>query len=136
LSQKSKKSSKKEAIILKSSDTVKKKALKIAGFSAIKKAKDIVILDVGQISGLCDYFVICSGESGRQVKAIYEETARQCKKNKIKIHHYENDQEHSWIFVDFFDVILHIFSEDARKFYDLEHLWREAKKIKEKIPTP
>ena len=96
--------------------------------------KDIVILDVGKISGLCDYFVICSGESGRQVKAIYEEAARQCKNNKIKVHHHESDEDFSWIFVDFFDVILHVFSDEARKFYDLEHLWREAKKVKAKIP--
>lgn len=104
--------------------------MKIADIITAKKAKDIVILDVKKVSGICDYFVICSGDSATQVKAIYEEVRRVCKKNKIKIRSFEADQLSHWILVDFFDVILHIFLDETRKFYNLEYLWSAAKKIK------
>ena len=108
----------------------KEKALKIAEIITAKKARDIVILDMRKVSGICDYFVICSGDSTTQVKAIYEEARRMCKKNMIKIRSFEIDQSSHWILVDFFDVILHIFLDETRKFYNLEYLWSTAKKIK------
>ena len=108
----------------------KDKALKIAEFTLGKKAQDITILDIKNLSGICDYFIICSGDSGRQVRAIYEGVAKECKKNKIIIKSYESDEAESWILVDFFDIILHIFSQSTREFYDLEYLWSKAKKIK------
>jgi ribosome-associated protein len=104
--------------------------LQIVDFISAKKAKDIVVLDLGKISGLCDYFIICSAESDRQVKAIYEEVAKRCKKSGIRISHAENDESGKWVLVDFFDIILHIFVEEARKFYNLEYLWSESRKIK------
>ena len=113
----------------------KAKALKIVEFILARQAKDVVVLDVGKISGFCDYFIICSGESARQVRAIYEETVRECKKNKIKIRSYQDDESCRWILVDLFDVILHIFLEEAREFYNLEQLWETAKKVKIK-PQP
>ncbi len=105
------------------------KALKIVEFISERQAKDIAVLDVSKISGICDCFVICSGDSGRQVRAIYEETVKACKNNGIKIHHCEDDELSRWILIDFFDVILHVFLEEARSFYDLERLWSMAKKI-------
>jgi ribosome-associated protein len=114
----------------------KQKALKIAEFISAKKAKDITVLDVRKLSGLCDYFVICSGDSGRQVQAIYEDIRRSCKKSNIEIRHYEDDESSRWILVDFFDVILHIFLEEARGFYNLEHLWRLARKVRLKSISP
>ena len=110
----------------------KTKALKIVEFASAKKAKNIVVLDVQKISTLCDYFIICSGESTAQVKAIYEEVSKMCKRNKIKIRSSENDKLSHWILIDFFDIILHIFLEETRSFYNLEYLWSEAKKIKVK----
>ena len=107
----------------------KDKALKIAEFTLGKKAQDIKILDIKNLSGLCDYFIICSADSGRQVRAIYEGVAKECKKNKIIIKSYESDEAGSWILIDFFDIILHIFSQSAREFYDLEYLWSKAKKV-------
>jgi len=76
-----------------------------------------------------DYFIICSGEVALQVEAIYEEVVKKAKEEAIEIHHVEQDKEFKWVLVDFFDVALHIFSDDMRPFYDLEHLWKEAKKI-------
>lgn len=120
----------KEVKITRKLATGRKRALQIAGFVSTKKAKDIVILDIGKSSGVCDYFVICSADSKPQVKAIYDETLRMCKKNKIDIQHREHDESLRWILVDFFDVMLHIFLDEAREFYNLEYLWNTAKKIK------
>jgi len=89
-----------------------------------------LILDLRNLSGFCDYFIICSGESQRQVRAIYEEVLESCKKEKIEIHHKEEDNESQWLLIDFFEVVLHIFLEEKRKFYNIEHLWREAKKVR------
>lgn len=81
------------------------------------------------LTSLCDYFVICSGDSERQVAAIYDQVTRLVKKNKIKIQHYTNDKSSRWMLVDLFDVIVHVFIEEARTFYNLEYLWTAAKKI-------
>ncbi len=115
---------------------ISKKPLKIKGelmeiveIISSKKAQDIVVLDVSNSSGLCDYFVICSADSSRQVKAIAYEAIKACKKNKIKVKHFQDDPSLRWMLVDFFDIILHIFLEEARDFYNLENLWSNAKKI-------
>jgi ribosome-associated protein len=108
----------------------RKKALKLVEFVLEKKAIKPVILDVRKLTNICDYFVICSGETDKQTKAIYEEVLKKCEKNKIEIHHCENDNEAKWILIDFFDVILHIFNEEAREFYNLEYLWKEAKRVR------
>jgi len=104
--------------------------LKIAQFALDKKAKHTVILDVSSLSGLCDYFVICSAETGTQAVAILGWVASKAKENNFKMHHYEKDELSEWVLVDFSDVILHIFVSDARKFYNLEHLWADAKKVR------
>ena len=104
--------------------------MKIVEFISARKAKDIVILDLRGQSGLCDYFVICSGESSRQVDAIHQETVKLCRKNNIKVHSHQNDESLRWILIDLFDVILHIFFEEAREFYNLEYLWNTAKKVR------
>ncbi|MFH1504629.1 MAG: ribosome silencing factor [Candidatus Omnitrophota bacterium] len=107
----------------------KAKALKIAEFASGKKANNIVVLDVSEISGLCDYFVICSAESAQQVEAISRDAIRRCRKDKLKMRHFEKDKLMRWVLVDFFDVILHVFLEEARSFYNLEYLWSAAKKV-------
>lgn len=99
-------------------------------FILARKAKDIVVLDVGNRSGFCDYFVICSAESSRQVDAIHQETVKLCRKDKIEVRSHQDDESSRWILVDLFDVILHIFLEEAREFYNLEYLWNTAKKVR------
>lgn len=98
-------------------------------FALEKKANDPVILDVRDFSGICDYFVICSADTERQTKAIYETIAKKCSKEKISISHSELDQECKWILIDLFDVIVHIFVDEAREFYNLEYLWKSANKV-------
>src|SRR3989338_6957465 len=115
--------------VSKKSYRIREKLSKIAAIISEKKANDIVILDVRNLSGLCDYFIICSGSSTRHARAIYEETVRACKKNQIEIQHCEDDALGEWILVDFFDVVLHIFFSQTRPFYNLEYLWSRAKKV-------
>ncbi|MDD3296690.1 MAG: ribosome silencing factor [Candidatus Omnitrophica bacterium] len=119
----------------KKSSTSRARALKIARIVAAKQAEDVLILDVSKISSLCDYFVICSGTSARQVRAIYEEALRECKKDEVGVGHREADDDSHWALVDFFDVILHVFDSEARSFYNLEYLWKEAKKVPFKITS-
>lgn len=107
----------------------KQKAMRLVEFALEKKAKNPLILDVRHLSGICDYFVICSAETSKQTKAIYEEVLKKCERNKIDVNHSEADQLCEWILVDLFDVILHIFVDEARDFYDLEYLWKMAKKV-------
>ena len=99
-------------------------------FILARKAKDIVVLDVRGQSSLCDYFVICSASSSRQVDAIHQETVKLCRKERIGVRSHQDDESSRWILVDLFDVILHIFLEEAREFYNLECLWNTAKKVK------
>ena len=108
---------------------IKEKLAKIVEIISKKQAKDIAILDVRNLSGLCDYFIICSTDSARQVKATYQDVIKQCRENKMKAQHFEGDESLRWILVDFFDVILHIFSDEAREYYNLEQLWNKAKKV-------
>ncbi len=110
--------------------TSKAKALKIVEFILDKQAKDIVVLDVGDRSGFCDCFIICSAESTRQVDAIHQTAVKLCRKNNIRVRSHHSDESLRWVLVDIDDIILHIFLEEAREFYDLESLWKTAKKIK------
>jgi ribosome-associated protein len=107
----------------------KKKALDIAFFVDEKKAEDIRILDVKDKSGLCDYFVICSAASSRQVNALALDIIKEFRKSGKEAQHCEKDETFRWVLVDFVDVILHIFLDEARSFYNLEYLWADAKKI-------
>lgn len=117
----------------KSGDKQKREALKkakvIAELTREKQASKITILDIGSFSSLCDYFVICSGGSCRQVRAIYDDILRSSRKARLKIKHRQGDESSRWMLIDFFDVILHIFLEEAREFYNLEYLWRNAERI-------
>ena len=106
------------------------KALKVVEFILARQAKDIVVLDISSQSGFCDYFVICSAESSRQVDAIHQETVKLCRKDKLGVRSHQYDESLRWILVDLFDVILHIFLEEAREFYNLEYLWNTAKKVR------
>lgn len=109
--------------------SVKKIALQCAQAALDKKAKDVVVLDMKGLTDMTDYFVICSGTSDVQIRAIAKEIDESLTKKKIKIHHIEGYKEATWIVIDLFDVVVHIFHEETRRFYDLESLWADAKVI-------
>ena len=102
----------------------------VAAVAEDKKAKDTVILKLSRLTLIADYFVITSGDSEPQLKAISNFIMKKLKGNEIKLLHYEGKPETGWILLDYGDVIVHIFSEEKRNFYDLEYIWQEAKKIR------
>ncbi len=94
-----------------------------------KKALDMVVLDLREIATFTDYFVITSGTNERQVQAISDEVFEKLKKAGTAAARVEGYKSAEWILLDYGDFIVHVFADKARKFYDLERLWRESKRI-------
>jgi ribosome-associated protein len=94
-----------------------------------KKAQDIVVLRLTAITEFTDYFVICTGNSSRQTQAICDEITEQLKKNKVRPLHTEGYQAAEWILIDYGSFVVHVFTENSRRFYDLERLWRDAERV-------
>lgn len=107
----------------------REKALRCARAVADRKAVDIVVLDVAGLSSFSDYFVICSGKSSRQVQGIADHLEAEMRKEGARTIGSEGRREGHWALMDFGDVIVHIFYEPVRAFYDLESLWSEAEKM-------
>src|ERR1035438_7531977 len=95
-----------------------------------KKAADISILRLDeQASGVTDYFVVCSGANPRQVQAIADKVDEKLSATGVEPSHREGYTQADWVLLDYVDFVVHIFSESARKFYDLERLWKTAKRL-------
>ena len=94
-----------------------------------KKAFGLVVLDVRELTSFTDSFIICSGRSNRQVLAIADFIRGNLKKHKIKPLSVEGTKEGHWILLDYGHVVIHVFYEPVRRFYDLEGLWMDAKRI-------
>jgi ribosome-associated protein len=97
-----------------------------------KKAIDMVVLDVRGLTSVSDIFIICSGRSNRQVSAIAEYIQVTLKKHAIKPLSVEGEKKGHWVLLDYGHVIIHVFYEPVRAFYDLEGLWIDAKRIEAK----
>ena len=99
----------------------------IEAYAADKKAIDLVELDVGEILDYADHFVVCSGNTDRQTKAIADGIQEGLKKDHALLpRRVEGLSESRWILMDYLDVIVHVFTPEAREFYRLEQLWGEA----------
>lgn len=96
---------------------------------ADKKGQDPVVLDLGSISSLCDYFVISSAPSVRQVKAIAESVKDQMEEKGFTLLHQEGFREARWILLDYGDVVVHLFVTEDRDHYQLERIWKDAPSI-------
>jgi ribosome-associated protein len=94
-----------------------------------KKAIDPVVLDLREIASFTDYFLIVSGANERQVQAISDEVYEQLKKAGEPAARVEGYKTAEWILLDYGDFVVHVFEQKARKFYDLERLWRESKRV-------
>ncbi len=95
-----------------------------------KKAEELSILEMEKGSGaFTDYFVLCSGTNPRQVQAIADEVELRLKATGLRPAHVEGYKQAEWILVDYVDFVVHVFSEKARKYYDLERLWKTAKRL-------
>jgi ribosome-associated protein len=95
-----------------------------------RKAVGVVVLDVHELTSLADYFIICSGKSNRQVSAIADHVQRELKTAGIRPLSVEGAREGHWVLMDYGYVIIHVFYEPVRLFYDLEGLWADAPRLK------
>ena len=97
--------------------------------AAEKKAIEPIVLDLREIASFTDYFVIVSGANERQVQAISDEIYESLKKAGHPAARVEGYKTAEWILLDYGDFVVHVFEQKARKFYDLERLWRESKRV-------
>lgn len=107
----------------------KKKAILAARAALDRKAHDLVVLEVRKISSLADYFLICSGRTSRQTHAIAEAVDEAFSKNHVRGGHVEGAAEGRWILMDYGDVVVHVFDDPTRAYYDLERLWGDAPRV-------
>ena len=94
-----------------------------------KKGLDIKLIEINDVSSIADYFVIATGTSSTQVKALADVVEYEMDKAGITVSHIEGHRNNSWILLDYVDIIVHVFSEEAREYYDLERLWQDGKVI-------
>jgi len=111
--------------VRKKEDT-KKVILQCTNAALEKKAKDLIILNIKGLSSFADYMIICSGRSDRQVQAIASSIGENLKKSGILPLGIEGEKIGKWVLMDYNDVIIHIFYEPTREFYDIERLWSDA----------
>lgn len=107
--------------------TPKEMALLLAQAMDSKKGKDIRVLETDGVTTLADYFVLCSGSSAPQLKALADAGEKAMKDHGILPHHVEGHRGGTWILQDYGDVVVHVFDKEARAFYDLDRLWADAK---------
>lgn len=95
-----------------------------------KQAEDVTVLELEKDSGaFTDYFVMCSGTNSRQIQAIADAVDERLEALGLRVTHSEGYKQAEWVLLDYVDFVVHIFSEKARQFYDLERLWKSAKKL-------
>lgn len=93
-----------------------------------KKAKDVQSLKIEGLSIITDYFVVCTGGSTTHIRALADELVEKMQESSFEVYHIEGYDTARWILLDFGEVIVHIFHEEDRKFYNLERLWADSKK--------
>jgi len=94
-----------------------------------RKAIDPVLFEVGKLTSIADYFLIASGSSSRQVQAMASHLLRKMKEEGFRAYGLEGEEEGHWILVDYGDIVIHLFYQPFREFYDLEGLWIDAPRI-------
>lgn len=104
-------------------------ALELAKALDSKKGQNIQVLRTGDLTTLADYFVICTATSTTQIKALSDICEKVMKENGEPPHHVEGHRGGTWVLMDFSAVVVHIFDDEARKFYDLERLWKDAETV-------
>ena len=106
--------------------TSTEQARRIAALAQDKLARDVVILDMQPVCSYTDYFVICTGNNPRQTKAIWDEVHAGLKAEGLLPRSVDGERESTWIIADYLDVVLHVFTQEARDFYGLEDLWGDV----------
>lgn len=101
-----------------------------------KKASDVMVLDLRKAGGFTDFFVLCSGQNARQIKAIADAIEERLRAHHVKPAHVEGYARAEWVLLDYFDFIVHVFTPEMRVFYGLERLWGNATRIPVADPGP
>ena len=101
----------------------------VAEAALSKKARTPVALDLRELSGVCDYFFICSGSSEVQVKAIAEAVEDGLKQHGVRPWHIEGFESRRWVLLDYVEVVVHVFHEKTREYYMLDRLWGDARSV-------
>jgi ribosome-associated protein len=107
----------------------REKSLLIVQLAHSRRAQDLVVLDLRGLVSYTDYFLICSGRSDRQVQAIAEHVEAELRAQKIRPRSIEGLSTGRWVLMDYDDVIVHVFQQSGREFYDLEGLWSDAPRV-------
>jgi len=110
------------------------KALLLSRFALEKKAYDLILMEVREVTSIADYFIICSGRSDRQVQSIAQGIEENLSAMEIFPLSVEGASRGQWVLMDFSDVIVHVFYQPVREFYDLEGLWSHAPRVE--LPEP
>ena len=109
--------------------TPKEMALTAAKALDEKKGGDIAAIEITEQTTLADYFVLCTATSTTQIKAMSDACEEAMEKQGERVHHIEGHRGGTWLLMDFSSVVVHIFMDEARKFYDLERLWGDAEEV-------
>lgn len=104
-------------------------ALLLAKTLDSKKGQDIKVLKTEELTTLADYFVLCTATSNTQIKAMSDACEEEMEKHGERAHHIEGHRGGTWLLMDFSSVVVHVFTDEARKFYDLERLWADAQAV-------
>ena len=104
-------------------------AVQLAKALDSKKEQNITVLKTEELTTLADYFVLCTATSSTQVKAMSDACEEAMEKRGEQAHHIEGHRDGTWLLMDFSSVVVHVFTEEARKFYDLERLWSDAQEV-------
>jgi ribosome-associated protein len=108
----------------------KEVAVAAARAAAAKQGGDIAILDVHELIVITDFFVIASGSSDRQVRTIVDEVEKAVRERGVRPVRREGETENRWVLLDYVDVVVHVFADEEREYYDLERLWRDAPRVR------
>lgn len=109
--------------------TTFEQAVVIAKALDSKLGLDIKVIEITDVTVLADYMVIATGRNSTQVKALADEVEYQMTENGVEVNHIEGHRSNSWILLDYVDIIVNVFSEEAREFYDLERLWQDGREV-------
>jgi ribosome-associated protein len=109
-------------------------ALRCVKHALERKAYDLVLMEVGELTSLADYFLVCTGRSDTQVQAIARSIEEQLARDGVRPISVEGYTHGQWVVIDYGDVVVHVFCEPVREFYDLERLWSRAPRVS--LPEP
>ena len=104
-------------------------AIEMAKALDAKKGNDIKVLKTEELTTIADYFVLCTATSSTQVKAMSDACEEAMEKQGESVHHIEGHRDGAWLLMDFSSVIVHVFTDEARKFYNLERLWSDSEEV-------